>query len=384
MRSRLWPGLISLVAVVVAPHFARADAAVGADRGAGELRVAQIGHSDGWLALQTALREFLHPHRMHPRFEVQPNLSQLDTRGDTAPAVWIELVNQEHARLVLSDAGRDRHLLRDVTLSNGLDEVGRETLAQVIEASLLALQGESPALDRKELERLLWAPPSSSSPADTRPESAVQALVRPPLPPSPARNSARRTDTRSEAKVDTDRDNVRFAPSYLFQWTGTDLGVLHGPGLSLAVQRSLASERWLGAALAYTAHFPQHFTNSQIAFRVQGHDLWLTARLELPLAPALSFVTEAGTGVGWSTATPRRVEGGLTRINPPSTNVALWLRMELGIERRLRAFSVQLSTVTDVAIHDTHYDVTVNGKRTRLVTPWGVVPGARLALAWRY
>lgn len=341
-----------------------------------EVRITRVGYGDGWPALEEELTETLRAQGLCVRFESQPQLTIDAVRklDPTVPAVWIELLSAERARLVLTDARRGRYLLRDVSLGNGLDGVGREALSQVIEASLLALRGQARVLDGAELERLMAGPVAPPATASSAVPSPSPILGRKELSEAPARGPTGTARTY----------HVRLAPSYSLQWTGSDLGALHGFGLSLGVLRRWGKDRWWGAAVGYTAHAPQRFLGSLVAARTERHDGWLTARFELPVSTNLDFVTEAGAGLAWSRVAPQPVPGGLEDVAAAADNRALWLRLELGLQHRFHAFTVQATAVNDVAMHDTHYDVTLEGARRRLVNPWVINPGGRLALGWHY
>jgi hypothetical protein len=74
-----------------------------------------------------------------------------DGAGEGAIRIAIELRAETEARLTLGDTRSDRFVVRRVPLRNGLDEVGREQLGQIVRFSTLALRsGSSQTLSRTE------------------------------------------------------------------------------------------------------------------------------------------------------------------------------------------------------------------------------------------
>jgi hypothetical protein len=111
---------------------------------------------------------------------------------------------------------------------------------------------------------------------------------------------------------------------------------------------------------------------------------WLTGGIEHQWREQLGWLAGVGVGVDWAVIQPRYVEGGLSRVLPETSDTTVWLRAELGVELRFGSVHLALSLLNDVSSVDTHYDVTRAGRaeRERLVTPWRVRPGVRVAVGW--
>lgn len=362
------------------------DAEPGAVAEPDSVRVIEVGHADDWRELERVLREFLLPHRLSPTFESRPTLTRLDALGDSpniGQQVFVELVSAERARLVLSDERRGRYLLRDVPLPNGLDEVGRETLAQVIESSLVALQGQAKVLSREELNQLLtgeaaFGPSESAASA----EAPSKDAERPASEKSPGSAPAPPKATRGPAPSAQERWRIQLAGAYSTHWSGRELGLLHGPALRLEWERWLGAESSWFAAATGELRWAQSYESSLVDVVVASRAAWLTGGIKHTWRGELRLLAGVGLGVDWADIQPRDVEGGLSRVLPETSDTTLWLRAEVGLERRFGSIQLALALLTDVSTVDTHYDVRRAGRAERLVTPWRVRPGVRVALGW--
>jgi hypothetical protein len=374
-----WPS-----AVRAQPRGAEPSAPVEHDA----VRIIKVGHAEDWRELERVLREFLLPHRLKPTFESRATLTRLDALGESPSAgarVFVELVSAERARLVLSDERRERYLLRDVPLPNGLDEVGRETLAQVIESSLVALQGQAKALSRDELNRLLTGESAFEPSESLLPNAAIAAenvappvLEASPVAPAPAALKAAHEPAPSVPY----RSRIQLDGGYTAHWSGPELGLLHGPALRLEWAGALSAESSWFAAITGELRWHQRYESTLVDVDVASRAAWLTAGIERTWRGQLRWLAGAGVGIDWAVIQPRYVEGGLSRVLPETSDTTVWLRGELGVERRFGSVHLALSLLVDVSSLDTHYDVRRAGRAERLVTPWRVRPGVRVAVGW--
>lgn len=363
------------------------DAELSAVAEPDSVRVVEVGHAEDWHELERVLREFLLPHRLSPTFESRATLTRLDALGDSpsaGPRVFVELVSAERARLVLSDERRGRYLLRDVPLPNGLDEVGRETLAQVIEASLVALQGQAKALSREQLNQLLTGEAAFGAPeSPSSAEIKSKAAARPVSEKSPAGSAPAAPKAAHEpAPGALPRSRLQLAGAYATHWSGPELGLLHGPALRLEWERALGAESSWFAAATGELRWAQSYESSLVGVDVASRAAWLTAGIERAWRSQLRVLTGVGLGIDWADIQPRDVQGGLSRVFPATSDATVWLRAELGLERRLGAIQLALALLADVSTVDTHYDVRRAGRTERVVTPWRVRPGVRVAVGW--
>ncbi|HEY6723489.1 MAG TPA: hypothetical protein VI197_05630, partial [Polyangiaceae bacterium] len=105
-----------------------------------QVRVSLVGRAYTH-ELSELLAEWLLLQRLQARIQPQPRLSLddlLDSSDSNSVRVWLTLRSPEQARLYVADARGRRFHVRDVPLDHGLDELGREKVAQVVLASVLA------------------------------------------------------------------------------------------------------------------------------------------------------------------------------------------------------------------------------------------------------
>lgn len=168
---------------------------------------------------------------------------------------WIDVSRGRRARLYFADAARERFLLRDVALPEGLSELGLEALAQVLEMSVTALLEEGEGMTRSEAARVLQA---DSAPAAADVGTPVEADLAP--------------DAALE-RSGSGSSGLAAAPFYAVRAHGTEAPLAHGPGLALG---------WMN-----------HWGDL-------AGGLWLSARYELE-----QTVTTPEVGVAWTTTALR-------------------------------------------------------------------------------
>ena len=200
--------------------------------------------------------------------------------GDAAVHVWVTLSQNSLARLYLSRergaAGGTTYFLRELRLESGLDEIGAEHIAEVLNLSTLAfLEGQAQSA-REELEQTLRAEPA----AEPAPPPAKPA---PPPKPVDARAPVKPP---SDAEPDASRRawsvRVGYAASYR-----ADEGTWHGP--SAAFELMLG---WrLGLRAAALATLPTQHSLTPLELRFYG--------AAFALAPSLRHALGAGVELVW-------------------------------------------------------------------------------------
>jgi hypothetical protein len=278
-----------------------------------------------------------------------------------------------------TQGAKSRHLLRDLPLRDGLDELGLERLASVIHSGVLALRDGSEIVSRPEAEQklielgIIEAP--AAAPLTTPQPVAIAAeapkLDRPaPAPPAPNAASARSLwfvgllygGRARGAEGFGDGPGATFglqpttpvAPldlmvrGQLLRSHGFDAGRLRASVTTLALRAELALEPALGRST-----FLQAVVGG-------GADL---ARIE-PSHSASPAIAAREPGSQWRAA----AEVGLGLW----ARVPLWLDADVGLVARCVFFPV-----------DVHYAMAQGQARERLVAPWPVQPSIALeARAW--
>ena len=174
----------------------------------------------------------------------------LSPSGDAAVHVWVTLREKTLARLYFASesgtAAGTSYFLRELRLDNGLDEIGAEHVAEVLNLSTQAfLEGQAQSA-REELEQTLraeTAPPAASAPVSVAAPVAAQTHA----PPAAGSDAASHREQRRAWGA-----RVGYALSYR-----ADEGTWHGPsaafelalwqklGLRAAAQGALPGQREL-------------------------------------------------------------------------------------------------------------------------------------------
>ncbi len=277
--------------------------------------------------------------------------------GGPSTRVWIELVDPELARLYFAEIRLGRYLMRDVPLRSGLDELGRERIAQVIETSTQALLRGETAMSREQFENSLQTleTPSGTEPAGDR---------EPPPDGSPRRYLTEPT----------------LGVSYQSYWSGSELGLMHGPGLRVGLVRTLERGSFLGTAVVAPS-FPQVHQEGGVEVRVQSIALRLLLGGAWPIGRGWSWSTSGGGGVSLSHISPRGLEEDWIE-EPARTNVTPWLQAELGVNWELSRLMVSVAFSSQLSLADTHYDHVRGTEQERLFTPWLLQPGGVVGVTW--
>jgi len=311
--------------------------------------------------------------RVHHVFRLDP-AEILSPKPDEAVYAWVLLPRRDRARIYFATTtGPDEqptYLLRDLSLEQGLDEMGAERVAQVLCLSTVALVDGQAASRRDEVERMLSEEatepagpnstehPGSARPATPAPESAAtqgpdRAAHREPEP-----SAARSPAVSFEA-------GVGYGAS-----TRGDEGVWHGPRATLLVR--LASGFGVQALVQSALPITRQMQDLELEFYggllgIAGsyqHELGRGAKLEWSAGPGLEVVhfrpvrslsSEITTGRDDTEARPAAVAvvSAIFRDSPPQIVAA-----------------VQGA----VPLLDSHYDV-VTGDDHRVVgRSWPVVP----------
>jgi len=259
------------------------------------------------------------------------------------------------ARLYFRGPRAERYLLRDLPLRDGLDEYGRELIAQVVESSVLALLHSTAGITREqasaEIDRPVDAP---------RGEPTVSAAS-----PTP---SAARPPSKWRAWT---------ALGYAFEWSGGDLGAAHGPGLEIGLEWSA-----LRARLIAERAFAQTLASPELIASLQTTALRFVVDTYWPKHAAHALVIGLGAGIDILDAQPTVASDPLLTLAPGHSHAVPVVRAEVGYQLRQGPWRLMAFGFVDASLLYTHYDLVRAGSEVRLATPWPVRPGVGLVFGW--
>jgi hypothetical protein len=308
-------------------------------------------------------------------------------RGDRdALRCWVDLTSPRRARLYFAARSGERFLVRDVELPGGFDEIGRQSLAEVLELSLAALLADERAgLSRAEAQALLdERQRAAARPAEPAPSPPVPLPAAPPAAPPP---SLAATPAAPGAP-----SPLGVGVFYAAQIPGGELPVAHGPGLALDLDLGPGRRRALAAWLEGRYQLPEHAARDTIGLDLStiaaraglglrfatGSAAGDDARALRPRAVAL----RVGAGVDFVQLRPEAGSGGGAPALTParwSTSLVLTGAAALALAAGRRA-SVELRLFADLLPVAVHYDLEVDGRASPVFSPWRVRPGLALAV----
>lgn len=310
--------------------------------------------------LRALIGEWLEPTGLELSIGAQKALEVDDVlASDVDPErvrVWLTLVGPRLARLYLADPGAARFLVRDVPLEQGLGELGREQLAQVLLSAAQAF------VERRE----------------SSPRAAVTETL-----PAPRTKKA---DDKATALV---RRTAATPKRYLYWSVGARYGVAleapgvfaHGPGATFESAVELPGLQ-LGVLAEALYELPHRAETDALRIAMSSLALRLRIMLALIRARERKLSLEIGAGLDRPTVEPEARAG--SEVQPrarftyvePSVGGAVahyWyggpLRFGIGIR-------------ADFLLHRTHYDILIDGRPRREIRPFQAQPGVFIGAAW--
>lgn len=278
--------------------------------------------------------------------------------GASALRVWIDLRVGAEARLTLGDERSDRFVVRRIPLANGMDELGREQIGQIVRFAALAVRtGEGETLTRTQARAAVadWPAPR------VRPVETVRSEApAPPRAPPPA----------------------------------VDIGALWSL-TAFSLEVPLVQELALGAAVGRTASplwgWVEAGYRLPVSYRAEpiGVDL-NAASLRFGLAAGqrgtrlVSFSVGAGIGVDRVSFAPTDAAASVQPAGDDTFyNVVGRLRLAVGL-RATASLTIAARLACDLAAADVHYDLRdASGAARRVLTQFRLAPGLGLGLTWR-
>jgi hypothetical protein len=365
----------------------------GAASPAADVRL--VGEAAGNAPLATLLRELLDRHDISARVTSQAQFDPEELLASEGPAraivAFVDLEGGRQVRLYVRDPAGDRFLLRELTLAHGLDEVGREAIAQVVESSVdVLLRTPSAALSRGQA-RTAIAQSKLGERAVTVPAQPVGP------PPSPPKKSAPSSPAMASQPPSADRAGVSHRPAWLARfeahyagaWWGPSFGAGHGPGIALGAARVIAGS--LGDRRAWTlgatAIVERPFTQTLATPPLDASIDTLETRLLVDVAWLLGVHTlslGAGAGADFVEATPTRAHDASVTLANGSAHTIADVRFALGYSVGGASWQIGAEAFVDAAVTRDHYELASSSESVVLASPWMVRPGAALTLLYRF
>ena len=366
-------GVLVALAFVLGARRSLAEGAAGSRDRATITLIADAARSP---ELRSVLNELLERDNIDTRFTETPRFGSselLDTNStERTVGVFIVPSGGGTARVYFRAPDGERFLVRDVTLSSGFDALGRELIAQIVEASVVALLHSVVGLSRTQVKAELAARADDDPREDSLPKPSVVPKAAPALSPAPSPGVRPPEGARLEGWV---------AAHYAAEWSGSALGIRHGPGFELGL-----GVRWrvlLRARLMLEQDFPVGLSAGPIDARVTT-SRWRTA-LDVGTALGENSALAISLGVGQDASRIEPTGSRDPNVRPAAasreapTIVNSGVRFEAGSAQ----FQVALAASVDVPLVHTPYDVDRGLNAKQLAAPWLVRPGAALSLAWR-
>jgi hypothetical protein len=276
--------------------------------------------------------------------------------------VWIDQRSPQELTVYIADATASRILVRSIALDAAVvDEVARETVGHIVEATVDALaQGTPIGRPREEIERELGVE------ASPEPPEVEQPPVEPPAPP--------------EAPT----PDVTFGLGVNYSARGyADELVLHGPGLQLEI-RGRDPVRFGGRISG--SFYPPITRDAQLAgVELIGGAGFVDALLDLQLAPAVYLGFSLGVGVDALRVTPHPGADPDVALADPFTMVAVLVRGSIGlmIDPPDVPIAFRLDYWLGVDPTDVRYVVRRSGGAEPVLDPWLAQPSGRFTILWQ-
>jgi hypothetical protein len=334
-------------------------------------------------------------------------------RTDARARVWVDLSADDEARLILEDTRENRFFLRRLPVANGLDEIGREEIAQVVRSATIAVTtGEAGVLTRAEARVTAseWPAPAPRAPSRAAPMPAPGPSSRatPAPPPTAERVDVAPPATGREPREDAGPfprrvqsstpegslaetpgsakpsviDGVEIGPTWTAQTLAGQIPVAQEIGLSLALAG------WGGRVSFWTSagfRLPAMYDDPNVGVRLTTLSVRAGMAVWTPRSRGVALGLGGGFGGERVWFSPR---GNAIAVDPASPDRFDTFAGRVFLAVRLQASArllLRFDLLCDLATADVHFDFRdVNGVTQRALTEWPLQPGLSLAAAWRW
>lgn len=321
-----------------------------------------------------------------------------DSAPPTLARVWIDLSEVDRAKIYIADARHDRFVARTVPLAPSRAEVGRETLAHVLESTVDALLagrvvgvprdlaareiadaaaptpevgGAAPAASPRPV-RVAGAtdggdPAEAPSPAPTRASPRPRARSAPPGAATPGRGF-----------------ELTYGAFYRAEVRAAALTIAHGPGVDIVWRARAGRHARADVRLAAVYVAPFDWTGTPAGARLQGSTGWLELGVTPPLGGIIGVRIAGGVGVDVLRVTPVVPPAGTVTASPPFWKAAPLATLGVGVTFPLaRTLGLIASGGATADLAGNHFDVErADGSRTTALSPYRVRPWLALGLSF--
>ena len=326
--------------------------------------VVLIGPAADGAELGDVLSELLERQRIRPEIVLEERFDpgSLLSEGEADSRVWVFIVLRgEHlARLYFRGPLGKRFLLREVSLKNGLDEVGRELIAQIVETSSVALLHSTAGITRDEAKASLAKEVNEKEVPAPRAKQPKPKESPPPEPASPL------------AVVLAARGLALF---------NHDGGPAMGAGADAGLGKRFGD--WFAgrARLVFEYRAPQSITTPELDASFGSTALRAGIDGGLARGPH-AFLLGLGAGVDFNRVHTDAIRDPSLMVAPASSDTIATLRAELRYELTVDWLWLAASVLADIATERTHYDVSRASGTTRAGELWLFRPGVALSIGW--
>jgi hypothetical protein len=306
------------------------------------------------------------------------DLDQMLAADTSEVRAWIVPLSAERALLTFSCVtphSAARHLVREVRLRNGFDELGQERLAALVHAAFIALREGTDGFERASAERALGAVGIVPGGRATLVELTPAAREQRPAAAADSRQQpiARAAGTRSE---------FLLGVGYGAKLRGPGEGIGHGPSFALGVQlptTPIAIDLLLSGQFLFRSQFAaERFDASAQVSALRAH-----VGIEPALGSELWGQALLGAGVDIAQVHSSSTKGPSsdsvhTSVRESGTQWRAVSELDLGVLRRWQPLDFGVYAQFTVLLEDVHYSVNTDRGEQRLLTPWPVQVGLLL------
>jgi len=358
--------IASLAVAIVIGHSAIAVA----DTEETGARVVLVGNAAKSEQLRVVLSELLGRRGVAIDYEELPRFSPNELLSESDdPRVWVFVSEPTPrlAKLYFRGPSGKKFLLRRLALKNGLDELGRELIGQVVDTSADALARSNVGVSREEARADMTEEFSA--------DEAVNAASSPEASGVDQRNPP--SEHAGPARLGLDV-GARGAIKY----SGSDLGVDHALGLETAFAFRFESSMFLRLRFVFEHGFGQGIETGSLDAKVRTTAL--RAGIDTGLTSGVSTwsVGVLGGADFRDIAPTASTDPNLALAEATSSTIPV-IRAETRYELALGAFVMTAGLFADASLSSTSYDVqNATGVHT-IARPWRVSPGGALTLGFR-